>query len=133
MPTYTLADYITLQDTSNHLTDSSATWLFFQFSLPDTFVQGINRARPIIQFKFRANRSTTLQIRHFPNSNSATDSTQVVSANFEETSFFRTYFELINGNIFVPNSQQRLRFSVHGDGEMDIADVILVFQRRVTI
>lgn len=136
MATVTLSDYLTLQDGSRRF-DGTPNAVDLNFQLPDDFVQGTNRAKPVIQFKYRARQETDLQLWINPDNNDRNVQIDVV---FEPSSVVRSHHEFLNGSLFVPGEQNRIRFilvdhSVFDDNNNDIgiSDVLLTFQRRIDI
>ncbi|MEL6401285.1 MAG: hypothetical protein AAFR26_19760 [Cyanobacteria bacterium J06626_4] len=136
MATVTLSDYLTLQDGSRRF-DGTPNAIDLNFQLPDDFVMGTNLAKPVIQFKYRARQETDLQL--WVNPDNAGQNVQI-DVTFDASNVIRSHHEFLNGNLFVPGAENRIRFilvdhSIFDDNNNDIgiSDVLLTFQRRVDI
>ena len=132
----TLSDYLTLQDGSRRF-DGTPNAIDLTFQLPDDFVTGTGVAKPVIQFKYRARQETDLQL--WINPDNSGQNVQI-NVTFDASNVVRTYHEFLNGNAFVPGQQNRIRFILmehsvfdNDNNDISISDVLLTFQRRVSV
>ncbi|NOK58635.1 MAG: hypothetical protein GFH27_549279n441 [Chloroflexi bacterium AL-W] len=136
MAEVTLTDYLTLQDGSRRF-DGTPNAIDLTFQLPSDFVTGTNLAKPVIQFKYRARQETDLQLWINPDN---TGQNVQIDVTFAASNVVRSHHEFLNGSMFVPGAENRIRFilmdhSIFDDENNDIgiSDVLLLYQRRVNI
>jgi len=136
MATITLSDYLTLQDGSRRF-DGTPNAIDLSFQLPADFVTGTDKAKPVIQFKYRAHQETDLQLWVNPDN---TGQNVQLDVTFDASNVVRSFHEFLNGKAFVPGQQNLIRFILmnhsvldNSNNDISISDVMLTFQRRVTI
>jgi hypothetical protein len=133
----TLTDYMTFQDPPKRL-DGTPNVLILTFNLPDDFVKGTKRAKPVLQFKYLAHQDTSMKI--YVNLISGGQGTAPqINLNLAATPVTRVYHEFLSGSEFKPGEQNEIRFLLMGsttdtnNHDVSISDVMLTYQRRINV
>lgn len=129
MPTFTLADYVTLQDGIKRI-DSG--FINLSTKLPDDFIPGVRSAKPVLMFKIQAHRESRVLV--FVNQGTF-DQKVALDFTFGSTNFVRAHHEFVQGDLFTPGKTNKISFTgesgIAEAFDYSISDVLLLFQRKV--
>ena len=138
MPIETLTDYMTFQDPPKRI-DGTPNALVLTFDLPDDFVKGTKRAKPVLQFKYRAHQDTKVNVYVNLLTSSQGGTTPHINLNLDAAPVTRAYHEFLSGAAFNPGEQNEIRFLLMGPTydddrhDLSISDVMLTYQRRIDV
>ena len=138
MPIETLTDYMTFQDPPKRI-DGTPNALVLTFDLPDDFVKGTKRAKPVLQFKYRAHQDTKVNVYVNLLTSSQGSTSPHINLDLAAAPVTRAYHEFLSGDAFNPGEQNEIKFLLMGSttdtnsDDLSISDVMLTYQRRINV
>jgi hypothetical protein len=133
MPTITVADYQTFQD------NTQREALRFSFNLPDNFVEGTNRAIPVLTFRVDATKDCTCWVHVNDHTVNPRSSNASISLNVRGGHGHKTVHELLRGTSFKKGSgiARQNTILIHkapnAGGDFFVSDVVLTYQVEIEI
>lgn len=131
MAQLTVSDYITIRDGSFVLNAHSYQYKAFSIDLPESFVKGTDKAKPIIQFKLYVPVDAQLLI-------AVNDQVQM-NLVYHKNQRWVSIHELLNGGLFLPGETNEIKFFLRydeneeGASTIGISDIVLLFKKKVNI
>lgn len=131
MAQLTFSDYITMRDGSFVLNAHSNQSKIFNIDLPEGFVKGTSKAKPIIQFKLYVPVDAQLLI--------AINDQLQMNLIYHQHQRWVTIHELLNGGLFLPGESNKIEFFLRydeteeGASSIGISDIVLFFKKKINI
>ena len=129
MPTLSITDYRTYQE------NGRANSLSFLFDLPADFVSGTSQSIPVLMFRLRSQDDCKVWIHVNDAADVPKGSNASVILDLVGGTGDITQHELLKGTLFLPNRSNKITIRKAPGApktQLLIADVVLMFQRRVT-
>ena len=136
----TVADYQILNDSPIRLIAGGDQSEFFRFNLPNDFVEGTNRAKPLLVFRCTAHSDSRVQVfvnPDLPDNGTSSGFPQDTDYSFAvDGGRTNLHMEALNGLDFNDGQENTIVIRIAGDsftshGDLTIGDVVLHYQRSI--